>query len=141
MIDRTITTYTILQYFSEKGLSQLDLYIPFACKCINKYAFRTVSVNDLKKCFSKEYGLSKIYQGVFVSLLKRMASLGLLTLDRGCYYINKEKLIKELEKYHETDNTASIEELCKKNNQVFKRYLWSGLFYGRSSIWYFKVLR
>ena len=29
MIDRTITSYTILQYFSEKGLSQLDLYIPF----------------------------------------------------------------------------------------------------------------
>lgn len=114
MIDRTITSYTILQYFSEKGLSQLDLYIPFACKCINKYAFQTVSVEDLKTWFSKEYGLSKIYQGVFVSLLKRMTSLGLLTLERGCHYINKEQVIKELEKYSETDNTASIEELCKK---------------------------
>ena len=43
-----------------------------------------------------------------------MTALGLLTLERGVYYINKEQLIKELEKYHETDNSASIEELCKK---------------------------
>mgnify|MGYP007001924737 CR=1 FL=1 len=49
MIERTITSYTILQYFSEKGLSQLDLYIPFACKCTNKYAFQTVSAEELKK--------------------------------------------------------------------------------------------
>ena len=91
MIDRTITSYTILQYFSEKGLSQLDLYIPFVCKCINKYASQTVSVEDLKKWFSEEYGLSKVYQGVLVNLLKKMTSLGLLALDKGCYYINKER--------------------------------------------------
>jgi hypothetical protein len=121
MIERTITSYTILQYFSEKGLSQLDLYIPFACKCTNKYAFQTVSAEELKKWFSDEYGLSKVYQGVFVSLLKRMASMGLLTLERGTYYINKEQLIKELEKYHETDNSASIEELCKKIIEYSKK--------------------
>jgi len=114
MISRTITSYTILNYFSEKGLSQLDLYVPFACKCINKNASQTVSVEDLKKWFSEEYGLSKVYQGVFVSLLKRMSSLGILSLDKGCYYINKEQLIKEIEKYHETDNSASIEGLCRK---------------------------
>lgn len=51
MIERTITSYTILQYFSEKGLSQLDLYIPFACKCTNKYAFQTVSAEELKNGF------------------------------------------------------------------------------------------
>lgn len=123
MIDRTITSYTILQYFSEKGLSQLDLYIPFACKCINKYAFRTVSADDLKRCFSEEYGLSKVYQGVLVSLLRRMTALGLLTLERGVYYINKEQLIKELEKYHETDNSASIEELCKKIIEYSKKIM------------------
>ena len=38
MINRTITSYTILNYFSEKGISQIDLYVPFACKCINKNA-------------------------------------------------------------------------------------------------------
>ena len=122
MIDRTITSYTILQYFSEKGLSQLDLYIPFVCKCINKYASQTVSVEDLKKWFSEEYGLSKVYQGVLVNLLKKMTSLGLLALDKGCYYINKERLIKELEKYHETDNFASIEELCKKIIEYSKEF-------------------
>ncbi len=114
MISRTITSYTILNYFSDKGLSQLDLYVPFACKCINKNASQTVSVEDLKRWFSEEYGLSKVYQGVFVSLLKRMNSLGILSLDKGCYYINKEQLIKEIEKYHETDNSASIEGLCRK---------------------------
>lgn len=114
MINRTITSYTILNYFSEKGISQIDLYVPFACKCINKNASQTVSIEDLKKWFSEEYGLSKIYQGVFVSLLKRMTSLGILVLDRGCYNINKLQLIKEIEKSHETDNSSSIEELCQK---------------------------
>ena len=114
MISRTITSYTILNYFSEKGLSQLDLYVPFACKCISKNSSKTVSVEDLRKCFSEEYGLSKVYQGVFVSLLKRMSSLGILSLENGSYYINKEKLISEIEKYHETDSSASIEGLCRK---------------------------
>ena len=114
MISRTITSYTILNYFSEKGLSQLDLYVPFACKCISKNSSKTVSVEDLRKCFSEEYGLSKVYQGVFVSLLKRMSSLGILSLENGSYYINKEKLISEVEKYHETDSSASIEGLCRK---------------------------
>lgn len=49
MINRTITSYTILNYFSEKGISQIDLYVPFACKCINKNASQTVSIEDLKK--------------------------------------------------------------------------------------------
>ena len=114
MINRTITSYTILNYFSEKGISQIDLYVPFACKCINKNASQTVSIEDLKKWFSEEYGLSKIYQGVFVSLLKRMTSLGILSLGGGCYNINKQQLIKEIEKFHETDNSSSIEELCQK---------------------------
>ena len=114
MINRTITSYTILNYFSEKGISQIDLYVPFACKCINKNASQTVSTEDLKKWFSEEYGLSKIYQGVFVSLLKRMASLGILSLDGGCYNINKKQLIEEIEKYKETDNSVSIEELCQQ---------------------------
>ena len=47
MINRTITSYTILNYFSEKGISQIDLYVPFACKCINKNASQTVSNSDL----------------------------------------------------------------------------------------------
>ena len=114
MINRTITSYTILNYFSEKGISQIDLYVPFACKCINKYASQTVSIEDLKKWFSEEYGLSKIYQGVFVSLLKKMKSLGILSLGGGCYNINKQQLIKEIEKFHEIDNSSSIEELCQK---------------------------
>lgn len=114
MVSRTITSYTILNYFSEKGLSQLDLYVPFACKCINKNASETVTVKDLKNWFSEEYGLSKIYQGVFVSLLKRMSSIGVLSLDKGSYYINKEQLINEIEKYNEDDDSASIEELCQK---------------------------
>lgn len=114
MINRTITSYTILNYFSEKGISQIDLYVPFACKCINKNASQTVSIEDLKKWFSEEYGLSKIYQGVFVSLLKRLTSLGILSLGGGCYNINKLQLIKEIEKFHEIDNSSSIEELCQK---------------------------
>ncbi|WP_289705579.1 hypothetical protein [Bacteroides acidifaciens] len=114
MINRTITSYTILNYFSEKGISQIDLYVPFACKCINKNASQTVSIEDLKKWFSEEYGLSKIYQGVFVSLLKKMTSLGILSLGGGCYNINKQQLIKEIEKFHEIDNSSSIEELCQK---------------------------
>ena len=114
MISRTITSYTILNYFSEKGLNQLDLYVPLACKCLNKNASQTVSVESLKKWFSEEYGLSKVYQGVFVSLLKRMHSLGILSLEKGCYYINQEQLIKEIEKYHETDDSASVEALCLK---------------------------
>ena len=48
MINRTITSYTILNYFSEKGISQIDLYVPFACKCISKNASQTVSIEDLK---------------------------------------------------------------------------------------------
>lgn len=114
MINRTITSYTILNYFSEKGISQIDLYVPFACKCINKNASQTVTIEDLKKWFSEEYGLSKIYQGVFVSLLKKMTSLGILSLGGGCYNINKQQLIKEIEKSYEIDNSSSIEELCQK---------------------------
>lgn len=114
MINRTITSYTILNYFSEKGISQIDLYVPFACKCINKNASQTVSIEDLKKWFSEEYGLSKIYQGVFASLLKKMTSLGILSLGGGCYNINKQQLIKEIEKFHEIDKSSSIEELCQK---------------------------
>lgn len=114
MISRTITSYTLLNYFSEKGLSQLDLYVPFACKCISKNSSKTVSIEDLKKWFSEEYGLSKIYQGVFVSLLKKLTSLGILSLGGGCYNINKQQLIKEIEKFHEIDNSLSIEELCQK---------------------------
>lgn len=114
MINRTIVSYTILNYFEEKGLNQLDLYIPFACKSINKHTVQTVSAEDLKNWFSNEYGLSKVYQGVFVSLLKKMSSLGVLSLERGCYYVNEKRLVEELEKYHETDSSANIEELCKR---------------------------
>ena len=114
MINRTITSYTLLHYFSEKGLSQLDLYVPFACKSINKNASKTVSVDDIKKWFSVEYGLSKVYQGVFVSLLKRMNSLGILSLEKGCYYINHDRLTNEIEKYHENDNSASVVELSQQ---------------------------
>lgn len=114
MINRTIVSYTILNYFEEKGLNQLDLYIPFACKSINKHTVQTVSAEDLKNWFSNEYGLSKVYQGVFVSLLKKMSSLGVLSLERGCYCVNKKRLVEELEKYHETDSSANIEELCKQ---------------------------
>lgn len=113
MINRTITSYTLINYFSERGLSQLDLYIPFACKSMNKHAPKTVSAEDLKKWFSDEYGLSKVYQGVFVSLLKRLTSAGILSLEKGNYHINHGQLINEIEKYHEDDNSASIEELSR----------------------------
>lgn len=112
MINRTITSYTILNYFSEKGISQIDLYVPFACKCINKNASQTVSIEDLKKWFSEEYGLSKIYQGVFVSLLKRMTSLGILSLGGGCYNINKQQFI-EMFGNQNTNDKGWTESLVK----------------------------
>lgn len=43
-----------------------------------------------------------------------MTSLGILSLGGGCYNINKQQLIKEIEKFHEIDNSSSIEELCQK---------------------------
>ena len=43
-----------------------------------------------------------------------MTSLGILSLGGGCYNINKQQLIKEIEKFHEIDNSLSIEELCQK---------------------------
>ena len=54
MINRTIVSYTILNYFEEKGLNQLDLYIPFACKSINKH---TVQMNMAYLKYIKGYSL------------------------------------------------------------------------------------
>ena len=87
MVNRTITSYTLIHYFSENGLSQLDLYIPFACKSINKHSAEIVSAKDLSDWFSDDYGLSKIYKGVFVSLLKKMVGKGILYAEKGCYYV------------------------------------------------------
>lgn len=82
MVNRTITSYTLIHYFSENGLNQLDLYIPFACKSINKHSAEIVSAKDLSDWFSDDYGLSKIYKGVFVSLLKKMVGKGILYAEK-----------------------------------------------------------
>lgn len=36
MINRTITSYTILNYFSEKGISQIDLYVPLHANVLTR---------------------------------------------------------------------------------------------------------
>lgn len=114
MVNRTITTYTLINYFSEKGIRQIDLYVPFACKSINNRAAKSVNAEDLQKWFAEDYGLSKVYQGVFVTLLIRLKTLNILNQEKGVYYVIQERLIKKIEEYHGDDHSADINILCDR---------------------------
>lgn len=120
MIDRTLTTYTVLNYLAEKGLSQIDLYVPLACKSIIVHSADTVEPRDLIYWFDQDYGLSKVYKGVFVNLLKRMSSLGLVKWEKNVYNVITEKVIERIEKSDNEPFEQTIEELCNRVSRYAK---------------------
>ena len=113
IVDKTITTYTFLDSLRESGIQQLDLYVPLVCKSILKHNAKEASRDDLKSWFSEDYGMSKVYQGVFDTLLRKMKG-NCLTLNNGKYEVNMPEIIKVNQKHEERDITAEFDNLLKR---------------------------
>ena len=113
IVDKTITTYTFLDSLRESGIKQLDLYIPLVCKSIMKHNAREVTRDNLKEWFTEDYGMSKVYQGVFDTLLKKMKD-GCLMLEKGKFIVNTQEVIKVTEKHQERDITADFDALLQR---------------------------
>lgn len=122
MIDRTLTTYTVLNYLAEKGLSQIDLYVPLACKSILTHSANTIDARNLANWFDEDYGLSKVYKGVFVNLLKRMSSLGIVSWDKNMSVVNTNKVIERIEESDNKPFEQTIEELCNRVSNFAKEF-------------------
>lgn len=119
MIDRTITTYTLLDSLRELGIKQLDLYVPLVCKCIVKRGAKEVSRDDLKLWFTEDYGMSKVYQGVFDSLLKKMRGK-YLTVESNKFVVNLPEVDKDVQKYQQRDISADFTALLNSIRQFAK---------------------
>ena len=119
MIDRTITTYTLLDSLRELGIKQLDLYVPLVCKCIVKRGAKEVSRDDLKQWFTEDYGMSKVYQGVFDSLLKKMRGK-YLSVESNKFVVNLPEVDKDVQKYQQRDISADFTALLNSIQQFAK---------------------
>ena len=86
IVDKAITTYTFLDSLRESGIKHLDLYVPLVCKSIIKHNASVVTRDDLKDWFAEDYGMSKVYQGVFDTLLKKMRD--------GCLRVSIQPLFR-----------------------------------------------
>jgi len=113
IVDKTITTYTFLDSLRESGIKQLDLYVPLVCRSILKHNAREVCRDDLKAWFTEDYGMSKVYQGVFDTLLRKMKG-GCLTLNNGKYDVNMPEVIRINQMHEERDITADFDNLLKR---------------------------
>lgn len=121
MTDRTLTTYTFINYLMDKGMNQLDLYVPLACQCIIKHNAQEVNAENMSKWFTDDYGLSNIYRGVFDNLLKCMSKLDLVTWSISKYIVNDEKIIAHVESAESGRSVQEIEVLCTNIAQFIKK--------------------
>lgn len=112
MIDRTFTTYSILTYLTDKGMSQMDLYVPLACKSISKRDAVEITASELGSWFEEDYGLS-IYKGVFVSLVKKLTAENFLHRDNAIYVVNKQTVIDRVDACKDDMIEHSISQLCE----------------------------
>lgn len=119
MIDRTITTYTLLDSLRELGIKQLDLYVPLVCKCIVKRGAKEVTRDDLKQWFIEDYGMSKVYHGVFDSLLKKMRGK-YLSVESNKFVVNLPEVDKDVQKYQQRDISADFTALLNSIQQFAK---------------------
>lgn len=119
MIDRTLTTYTFINYLIDKGVNQLELYVPLACKCIIKYNAREISLENLIEWFKNDYGLN-MYRGVFDNLLRCMARYNLITWSTSKYIVNEDKVISHIESVDNGKSGQAIESLCANIAQFIK---------------------
>ena len=113
LVDKTITTYTFLDSLRESGIQQLDLYVPLVYKSILKHNASGVCRDDLKAWFAEDYGMSKVYQGVFDTLLRKMKG-SCLTLKNGKYEVNISEVIRINQMHEERDITADFDNLLKR---------------------------
>lgn len=113
LVDKTITTYTFLDSLRESGIQQLNLYVPLVCKSILKHNASVVNRDDLKTWFTEDYGMSKVYQGVFDTLLRKMRGK-CLSLNNGKYEVNMTEVMKINQMHDERDITSDFDNLLKR---------------------------
>lgn len=112
MVDRTITTYTFLDSLCELGIKQLDLYVPLVCKSIIVHDAKEVTRESLITWFSEDYGMKKVYQGVFDTLIKKM-SPKYLTRSAGKYTVNMPAVVDLASKHQERDISVDFNTLLQ----------------------------
>lgn len=93
MINKTLATYAILNYLSDRKQDIIDMYIPLVTSLVVKDNLPTIERNDVCKMFREEYGISSLTYGAMESILKRMTKQGLLSKDNGLDIPSKEKLL------------------------------------------------
>lgn len=111
MIDRTLTTYTFINYLMDKGVNQLELYVPLACKCIIKHKAHEVNRENLIEWFRDDYGLN-MYRGVFDNLLRCLERHNLITWSTSKYIVDEESVIAHIESTGNGGSGQAIEALC-----------------------------
>lgn len=112
MVDRTITTYTFLDSLCELGIKQLDLYVPLVCKSIIAHEAKEVTRELLIRWFADDYGMKKVYQGVFDTLMKKM-SPKYLTRTSGKYMVNMSDVVDLASKHQDRDISADFKSLLQ----------------------------
>lgn len=93
MINKTLATYAILNYLSDRKQDIIDMYIPLVASLVVKDNLPTIERNNVCKMFREEYGISSLTYGAMESILNRMTKQGLLSKDNGLYIPSKEKLL------------------------------------------------
>lgn len=115
MIDRTLARYSILSYLSmEKGMTQIDLYIPLACRCIQRRGIPVLKGNELSQWFNEDYGMGNVYKGVFHTLMKKLSSNGCLRWEKAEYLVNEKEIAKKCEGSNDNSIDQDLESLCRK---------------------------
>lgn len=113
MVERYLLTYAMLSYLQEKGMTQLDLYVPLVCKSIVTHNANVVSRKDLQDWFAADYGLSTIYKGVLDTLLKKMTG-HYLTRENGKYLVVNSAVNTALESISNELNENSFSSLANR---------------------------
>lgn len=72
MVSKTLATYTILNYLSDRKKDIIDMYIPLVASLVVKDNLPTIERNNVCKMFREEYGISSLTYGAMESILNRM---------------------------------------------------------------------
>lgn len=79
-----IASLAILKVNSGDGHDYIDGFVPFAAECVRTSPSGRVSLDELERCFSAEYGFS-VPLPALKTILHRAARDGLLKVDAGTY--------------------------------------------------------
>jgi hypothetical protein len=116
-MEKGIYGLAFLQYNFERFHHDIiDAYIPLFCHCLVVMQAETAEMLAIRNSLKDEYGLTNITDGAIISIFDRMTKekYGLLKLQDGIYFVNKEKVAVEGNKHPKDNLVAGFDEMVDK---------------------------